>query len=93
MHTLIQDLDGLGIAAALLAPDRRVTFANNRLAELLGSSSQELAGIDIAGSLAARSRARAEEGLSTVYQFERDGTMSWFRLDLKPWRIRASSRW
>jgi signal transduction histidine kinase len=84
MRTLIQDLERLGIAAALLAPDRRVTSANNRLADLLGSSLHELIDIDIANSLAARSRARTEEGLSTLYQLERDGTMSWFRLDLKP---------
>jgi signal transduction histidine kinase len=84
MRALIQDLDRLGIAAALLASDRRVTCANNRLADLLGSSLHELIDIDIANSLAARSRARTDEGLSTVYQLERDGAMSWFRLDLKP---------
>jgi signal transduction histidine kinase len=84
MRALIQDLDRLGIAAALLTSDRRVTSANTRLADLLGSSPHELPGIDIANSLAARSCGRTDEGLSTVYQFERDGAMSWFRLDLKP---------
>jgi len=84
MRTLIQDLDRLDIAAALLAPDRRVAFANGRLADVLGYSPEKLVGIDIANSLAQRSCARTDEGLSTVYQLERNGTMSWFRLDLKP---------
>ena len=84
MRVLIQDLDRLGIAAALLAADRRVVSANDRLADLLGSSPHELIDIDIANNLAARSCGRADEGLSTVYQLERDGAMSWFRLDLKP---------
>jgi len=84
VRTLIQELDVLGIAAALLAPDRRVTSANDCLATLLGLESKELVGADVAGILIGRSCARTDEGLSTVYQFARNGTMSWLRLDLKP---------
>jgi signal transduction histidine kinase len=83
MRTLIQDLDSLGLAAALLSSDRHVTAANRQMAHVLGVACASLVGMDIAEVVKKTAVEHVSAGLSTAYRIDRDSKTGWYHLDLK----------
>jgi signal transduction histidine kinase len=83
MQTLIENLDSIGIAAALLSADRHVTATNGEMVRVLGVTADALAGIDIVGVVKKVSSEHITTGLSTAYRIDRDSKPCWYHLDLK----------
>jgi signal transduction histidine kinase len=83
MRTILDQLDRLGIAAAVLEENRRFVEANRQLAAMLSLAAGEFVGTDVGEVLATKAKDRVDVGLTKVYRFDAADHSPWYRLDLK----------
>ena len=83
MSTTIDELERLGLAAASLDADRRVSAATAELAYALGATQAALMGVELARFLSSIAANKTGDGSSGPYRIERGATASWYRLDVK----------
>ncbi|HEY4940130.1 MAG TPA: ATP-binding protein [Rhizomicrobium sp.] len=82
MTLLLRELERLRIGAASLTAERRVIAANEVFAATLQAAPDALAGLEIAEALSAAAAKTSADGPAHAYCFARDGSVSWYRLDL-----------
>src|SRR6185295_17332390 len=76
--------DALPMPLAWLDAEMRVVSANAALADLLGATATNLAGVDLAAELRRHALATVTEGEIEAFGFATGDGLRWLKLDLRP---------